>query len=90
MLPWAAMAARMEARFVSLNIKGVFRFVIISVLEGCEGVVSAGMSERSKERFGLWRRLRLVASLEARERGGVEISVAIVMIFWLWGSGMTE
>jgi len=80
MLPCAAMAARIEARFVSLKIRGVFRFVIISVLEGCDGVLRAGMSERSSERFGLWRRLRLVASLEARERGGVEMSVAIVVV----------
>jgi len=53
--------------------------VIMSVFEGCEGVVRAGMSERSRERLGLWRRLRLVASLEARERGGVEMSAAIVI-----------
>jgi len=79
MLPWAAMAARIEPRFDSVKIKGVFRLVIMSVFEGCEGVVRAGMSERSRERLGLWRRLRLVASLEARERGGVEMSAAIVI-----------
>lgn len=79
MLPWAAMAVRIEARLVSVKIRGLLRFVIIRVLEGCEGVLRPGMSERSRERFGLWRRLRLVASLEARERGGVEMSVAIVV-----------
>lgn len=81
MLPWAAMADRIEARFASVKIRGVCRFVIIRVLEGCEGVLRPGMSERSRERFGLCRRLRLVVSLEARERGGVgvEMSVAIVV-----------
>lgn len=44
-------------------------------MEGGEGCVSGGRSERSSERFGEWRRVGEVAPV-----GGVDISIAMVDI----------
>lgn len=54
---WAQMASRIDWRFWAAKQAGSERFVMMSVLEGSEGVVRAGRSERSIERFGEWRRL---------------------------------
>jgi len=57
------------------------RTVIRRVLDGGVGRESAGRSERSRDMFGLWRRLMPEVDdedEEERETGGVETSVAMV------------
>ena len=53
---------------------------MISVFEGGEGCESAGISERSNDMLGEWRRLAGEEEETGRETGGVEISVAMSCI----------
>ena len=67
----------MDSRLAVAKISGAWRLVIRRMFEGAAGWDNGGRSERSRERFGEWRR-RLGREGEAPvEGGGVSITAAI-------------
>lgn len=65
------------SRVVAWKFEGKLRFVIRSVFEGGEGVISGGTEERSRER-GVWVPFdKGGEELEGEERGGELVAIVV-------------